>query len=484
MAKFSQAWTFNEHNISKILNGFSVKVEQDKTSVFFDNTCISEVNKSDKTLYIQYDGFRDLLMNIKTCGIKPSFVVFTMKDGHYEFKFIGKQVVVMGQNFLEYVSLTDSIDGTLSLQLNFGLIHQETDSVVVVDYNNPCASNRWRHGKVTFKTKTENIHDALKTFKNTIERTLSTLSRLENKKVSYKSVVNKLAEYDSSGNLKLANRQKIIYLNRKVRLESGIKDTNTLNSLRTPEIFIKSNIDVNVSAQLIYLYYIDSFKEQYSNAIVRENNRILSILFSIFEENSIRNKKEYVFSQKTGINFEKFYNEHFNKLSYFLSKYTKDVEIAQDFANEAFIHGLEKIDTYSPEKSKIHTWMYKIAINMVRKNYKDEQKLSVVSFDNTKKDDMNMLNILTDKDNDTDNHKIVERKANIIKDAIYNLPNKYEKYKKVLIMRELDNMQYQEISDTTGVNLSTIKSQISKGREIVAKRVQKQIDVIDKEMVD
>jgi RNA polymerase sigma factor (sigma-70 family) len=75
------------------------------------------------------------------------------------------------------------------------------------------------------------------------------------------------------------------------------------------------------------------------------------------------------------------------------------------------------------------------------------------------------------EDDDANQQILNDKKAEIIKNVIYTLPKKHEKYKKVLIMREIECMQYQEISDSLGINLSTIKSQLLKGRELVSKKV-------------
>jgi DNA-directed RNA polymerase specialized sigma24 family protein len=46
-------------------------------------------------------------------------------------------------------------------------------------------------------------------------------------------------------------------------------------------------------------------------------------------------------------------------------------------------------------------------------------------------------------------------------------------------MREIECMQYKEISDELNINLSTIKSQIKKGRTIIRKKVEKKFKDID-----
>ena len=78
-----------------------------------------------------------------------------------------------------------------------------------------------------------------------------------------------------------------------------------------------------------------------------------------------------------------------------------------------------------------------------------------------------------------DEYNIFVKKANLIKEVIYGLPEKDIKYKRVLIMREIEGMAYKEISEELNINLSTIKSQIKKGRNIIKKKVFKKFQDID-----
>jgi RNA polymerase sigma-70 factor (ECF subfamily) len=291
-----------------------------------------------------------------------------------------------------------------------------------------------------------------------------------------------LVECDKNGNIKLGERQKILGLDRRIRKNLNLKDEALIESLKTPEKFLESGLDFNINTLDIFHQYMDMFSNKDASAICRETDRIIEILFKLFEENNIQNKCEKIFETKVGVLFKKYYNNHFNNLSWHLAKYTKSLESAQEFANEAFIQALEKIESYNPEKSQFNTWLFRIAENIVKKAFKDDKRLNVIPFDtttsNTNDDDdggVNLLNVISNEcnDNDDTNQQIMnEKKADIIKNVIYNLPKKYEKYKKVLIMREIECMQYQEISDSLGINLSTIKSQLLKGRELVTKRVE------------
>lgn len=196
------------------------------------------------------------------------------------------------------------------------------------------------------------------------------------------------------------------------------------------------------------------------------------------------NELEQNFEIRTGVNFEKFYKNYKPKLMWYITKYTRDPEIAEDYVEDAFIQALLNIRTYKrPEEggAQVNTWIYKIAENIVKKAHKDSERLPTNSLDKEMAENFKLTNLIPYDDgrNVAEEYNIFVKKANIIKETIHNLPEKDSKYKKVLIMRELEGMAYKEISEELNINLSTIKSQIKKGRNIIKKKVMKKIQEID-----
>ena len=197
------------------------------------------------------------------------------------------------------------------------------------------------------------------------------------------------------------------------------------------------------------------------------------------------NELEKQFEERTGINFENFYKNYKPKLMWYISRYTKDPEIAEDHVEDAFIQALLNISTYKrPDEggAQVNTWIYKIAENIVKKAHKDSERLPTNSLDKEMAENFNLSNLIPYDDDgkrNNDEYNIYVKKANVIKDTIYNLSEKDSKYKKVLIMREIEGMAYKEISEELQINLSTIKSQIKKGRTIIKKKVLKKFQEID-----
>ena len=192
-----------------------------------------------------------------------------------------------------------------------------------------------------------------------------------------------------------------------------------------------------------------------------------------------KNLHEREFLNKTGINFRKFYQDYRSRLSWYLSRLTKSYDIAEDWADEAFVQALQKIDTYDSNKgAQIHTWLYTIAENLVKNDYKIQQRLPSLSLDKEISDNFKLINCISynDGEREAQGNVELEAKAQIIKSTIHGLP---DKYRKVLVMRELENMSYKHISDDLGINLSTIKSQIKKGRKLVRQKIQSKFKSIE-----
>jgi len=159
------------------------------------------------------------------------------------------------------------------------------------------------------------------------------------------------------------------------------------------------------------------------------------------------NTFEQKFKEKTGENFPIYYKKYRPKLSWYLTRYTKNIESAEEFADMAFIQGLEKIESYNNEIAQFITWVTSIAVNLVIKDYKDRKKANLTSIDEEISENLTLSTFLQNHDNDEEKilHEENKMKCEIIKDVIDSLP---EKYKKVMVMRELDGKPYKDIANS------------------------------------
>jgi len=159
------------------------------------------------------------------------------------------------------------------------------------------------------------------------------------------------------------------------------------------------------------------------------------------------NQYEKRFKEVTGKNFPTYFKEFNTKVIYYLTKnWTQNPDKSKEYSQRAFIQALEKIDTYDPKKSAVYTWITTIATNLVIKDWKDAQRIELVSVDAEINDTPGFINIIKHDDGEVENQEHNEnvKKCQIIFETIKTLP---EKYKKVMVMREIQRMHYKDIAD-------------------------------------
>jgi RNA polymerase sigma-70 factor (ECF subfamily) len=187
---------------------------------------------------------------------------------------------------------------------------------------------------------------------------------------------------------------------------------------------------------------------------------------------------EKFFIEKTGKDFTELYKKYYPKLIYYTSKMCNDPQKTEDIATDSFMTAFEKIDKYEMEKAQFSTWLFTIAKNLALQAIKNDKKN--VSLDTEYDDEgTTMKDFISEKYDDYNNHQLYdsnEIKANIIINHISKLK---EPYRKVIEMREIKKMSYQEISDVLGENLSTIKSRIRNARLILINETRSEFSKID-----
>jgi len=151
-------------------------------------------------------------------------------------------------------------------------------------------------------------------------------------------------------------------------------------------------------------------------------------------------------------------NRYKDKLINFIYHYLKDSESAEDVVQETMIKLYQKKHYYK-EIAKFSTWLYTIAKNLAntelrkRKNRKTTLLSQFSNDDKTYEIPSDDLEIGQQVQTDVVNE--------IIKDAVNQLS---EKFKIVIILRDIQEISYEEISEIIGVPIGTVKSRINRAR--------------------
>ncbi len=146
-------------------------------------------------------------------------------------------------------------------------------------------------------------------------------------------------------------------------------------------------------------------------------------------------------------------------------------EDMEDLTQEAFIKAFHSLDKFDSQFA-FSTWLYKIATNNCI-DYLRKKKLHTYSIDkdiSSGDDDMQFeipdSNYLPDRDIMDDERKVILEKA------IEQLP---ARYKKVILLRHRDELEYEEIAKKLKLPIGTVKAHIFRGRELLNKYLKNKI---------
>ena len=131
-------------------------------------------------------------------------------------------------------------------------------------------------------------------------------------------------------------------------------------------------------------------------------------------------------------------------------------EDAEDAAQEAFLSAWRALPSFRGE-SAFSTWLYRLASNacvdLLRRR---KHENGSVSFDDPE-------STVEVRDEAPTPEAAAEGKetAELLKKALLSLP---EEYRTVVILREVQQLSYDEIAEAADLELGTVKSRISRGR--------------------
>ncbi len=143
----------------------------------------------------------------------------------------------------------------------------------------------------------------------------------------------------------------------------------------------------------------------------------------------------------------------------FVYRFLGDRDITTDIVQDTMIKFYLKKDSYQ-SIAKFSTWIYTIAGNLSKNELKRRNRRTILSISNDDPDDYT-LQIEDKKFVAPDRAADSSIKSEIIQKALLKVK---PIYREVVILRDIDGMSYDEISDMTDLSIGTVKSRINRGR--------------------
>jgi len=151
---------------------------------------------------------------------------------------------------------------------------------------------------------------------------------------------------------------------------------------------------------------------------------------------------------------------------YHMLKSAKLELLAEDLCSETFYKAYRSLHTFREVEATFSTWLYTIARNTVLSELR-KQKASLVSIE-----EVNMEPIASN-DATPEQQLLINERMNMVRSAIDKLP---EKQRSALILREYEQLEYQEIASILGQTVSSVKSLLFRARASIKLQLESYIE--------
>jgi RNA polymerase sigma-70 factor (ECF subfamily) len=156
-----------------------------------------------------------------------------------------------------------------------------------------------------------------------------------------------------------------------------------------------------------------------------------------------------------------------------VSRLVRDPAEVEDVVQEAFIKAYRALPGFRGE-SAFYTWLYRIGINAA-KNYlasRGRRPPTTTEFDSEEAevfDDAEQL-----RDQNTPERILMSKEIGVtVNAAMEALP---EELRNAIVLREIDGLSYEEISQVMNCPIGTVRSRIFRAREAIAEKLKPLLD--------
>lgn len=147
---------------------------------------------------------------------------------------------------------------------------------------------------------------------------------------------------------------------------------------------------------------------------------------------------------------------------------------AADVVQEVFLKVFRSIDHFRGQ-STLKTWIYRIAVNEAynQRRWFSRHRRQEVGLDDEDQTSRPWLDSIADPARDPYELALNDERQQLIESSLREIN---ADFRTAVILRDLEDMKYEEIADVLQISLGTVKSRILRGRESLRRVLAAQMD--------
>jgi RNA polymerase sigma-70 factor (ECF subfamily) len=170
--------------------------------------------------------------------------------------------------------------------------------------------------------------------------------------------------------------------------------------------------------------------------------------------------------------FEELIAERSGEIYGLLFRLTENGEEARDLTQETFLRAFQNIDRFRGD-ADVRTWIYRIAINQARNRFRwwrRRRRDATVSLDQKQGESgQSISGTLAEPSENPEQQTLARERELALRSALQRLG---QAYRETVILRDIEGFTYEEIAETLGINVGTVKSRLARGRQELRKKLE------------
>lgn len=162
--------------------------------------------------------------------------------------------------------------------------------------------------------------------------------------------------------------------------------------------------------------------------------------------------------------FSELVTRYQDRVYRFLLRLTRSQDDARDLTQDTFMRAYQGIDRWRPD-ALFRTWLFRIARNVAFDRLRRDKRVEFVELD----EDVDIADPAAGPET------IVEtaQRYRLLEAALERLP---AEHREILLLREIEEMSYDDIAQVLDLQIGTVKSRIARARATLLDKMQSRLE--------